>query len=182
MSQTYRVPGGVAVGVPSEGFVDLILKRLPNACPSCRLVISFYAELAPELPRAKRVAIQAGYRSAAGLTRALGRHGFPAPSKLAAWIRVLHWIQAWEDSKSPLVRQAWHQGIDPSVCHRTIRRVTRMSWSEIRELGLDHWLHRFGEVCGEHVRCELTTVLRCSGPTRRQKVSSDSFRSSQRST
>jgi hypothetical protein len=54
---------------------------------------------------------------------------------LAAWIRILTWVVAWEMEGTPLARAALLAGHDPAVRFRTVRDIVGCTWTELRDRG-----------------------------------------------
>lgn len=98
--------------------------------------------------RADLVALRLGLSSRFTLARLLKRYNLPCLTELKACFRVLRWIRRWEAETVPLARQALHDGQDPAIWYRTVRRVTGRSWSEVRQRGrpavLEEWRQRYG--------------------------------------
>lgn len=104
---------------------------------------------------ADQIAIGVGLRNRLQLSRSLGRHGLPPVSVLRDWARFLYWLGEWEAGGLALSSQAWGSGKEPSVCYRTVRRVTAMSWREARALSAAEWSLRFGAILEAHHHCPV---------------------------
>ena len=59
----------------------------------------------------------------------------PDHEELAGWVRVLNWILWTQDAPVALERIAISGGLEPSVCCRTVRRLTGATWTEARSRG-----------------------------------------------
>lgn len=128
------------------------MNRLPLVCEPCRRMVLCLAGLAPAVPCLREVARELDC-ARWELGRSVGLHGFPPVPVLKDWIRLLKWLFEWDRRRIPLERQAFAAEMEPSVCHRTIRRVTGRTWCEARDLGFEHWAVAFRtQVLGE-VRC-----------------------------
>jgi hypothetical protein len=129
-----------------RGFKELqaiLLAGRPGLCDPCVRLWTLLARTAPDTVTVARCAEQLGYRNRHQFSRWLGRHGYPPFLELLDWSRVLAWLLEVDRSATSLARQAWADGVDPSVCYRTVRRLTGANWTRIRELGLDFWAARF---------------------------------------
>ena len=97
-------------------------------------------ELAPRIGESNRFA----------LARLLRREGLPPLHSLAAWTRVLSWIDNAEQSGCSLCQLAFHCKKDPAVCYRTVKRVTGLGWEAVRRRGSRRLIAEFVAHCGPH--------------------------------
>lgn len=97
-----------------------------------------------------------GLRSRHQLLYQLHRDGLPPYRDLANWIRLAFWMAEVDSGEVSLCRAALTAGHDPAFRYRVIRRVTGITWTELRPRGL-LWLME-----------EL--VARCSRPARGANV------------
>ncbi len=107
-----------------------------------------------------RVAKLLGFGSRFDLARALAKEGLPTFGRLAAWITILVWTWNWEHRHVALGPTAISSGRDPSVCYRLVRRITKRSWTTVRELGTRWVLENLLEECcyrGEYTRAPRRT-------------------------
>ena len=81
------------------------------------------------------VAERVGLSSRFALGRMMRREGLPALPELAAWISVLSWIRNLEHSKVSLFALATHCGKSPATCYRVVRRLTGLTWTELKARG-----------------------------------------------
>lgn len=142
----------------SPALADLVTEQLAAACDSCCSVVVRMVALVPQVHDCDQMAKRLGYDGRTELSPALGRHGFPPLNPLEDWIMALRLLDNWERTHAPLVRQAWNNGVEPSVLHRTIRRVTGTGWTEARDTGLLHWVQVFGIRVGDHLKCHYRTL------------------------
>jgi hypothetical protein len=80
-------------------------------------------------------AVSVGIRNRYQLGRILHREGLPCLEELAAWIRLLNWVTAWEASGVPLSRSALSSLRDPSPMFRLVERLTGQTWTQVRSRG-----------------------------------------------
>lgn len=121
----------------------MLLAGRPGLCDRCVMLWSLLAQTAPGVMTVTRCAELLGYRNRYQLSRWLGRHGYPPFLELLDWVRVLAWLLEADRGATSLVRQAWADGVEPSVCYRTVRRLTGANWTHTRELGLDFRIELF---------------------------------------
>jgi len=88
-----------------------------------------------------------GFPSRFALARMLRREGLPGLQELAAWISVLGWVVAAERSRVSLFVIAGHSGRSPPVCYRTVRRLTGLTWAQLRARGSPWVLRLFIDRC-----------------------------------
>jgi DNA-binding phage protein len=93
------------------------------------------------LHSAEAVARASGFASRHQLHRFLKSRGLPSVRTLSAWVRVA----LLTDSAQPLEDIAWSEGIDPSVDHRRLRRLTGMTCRTARQSDVDSVLRRLGD-------------------------------------
>jgi hypothetical protein len=77
----------------------------------------------------------AGFRNRDQLRRTLEADGLPSLENLAGWIRVIGWVVDAEDHGLALSRSALRDGKYPVSCYRTVERLTRTTWREVRLRG-----------------------------------------------
>jgi hypothetical protein len=83
----------------------------------------------------QRLIASLGLRNRHQLTRLLARENLPPLECLAAWIRVLLWVTAWERHSTTLAAASLIDGEDPAIRFRTIRRVANCTWNELKTRG-----------------------------------------------
>src|SRR5690242_724691 len=103
-----------------------------------------------ELPPAAEVATLVGMRSRFQLARALRQDGLPPLEELSAWARVLYWLFQAEGTGASLHRLARRTQLDAATAYRLVRRVTRLRWTELRQIGLAAAVQRLRARC--HVK------------------------------
>lgn len=94
-----------------------------------------------------------GFETRHQLSRWLGKHGLPTFRTLTDWARLIAALRRWQEDGSPLVRQAWDSGLEPSVCYRSIRRAAGMGWHGVRTAGLTVWHYRWDMSIRSRARC-----------------------------
>jgi hypothetical protein len=140
------------------------------------LLLSTYLEvglgwLRPSTKAAVRFLVAAGGSPAsmAGLLRASGcrdrhqlayclrRDGLPPLRQLAAWIKLLTWAADHELGGTSLCKLALAEAGDPAVRYRLVKRLTRLTWTQVSHRG-------FAWVGGEFLaKCEAPPAY---NPTR----------------
>jgi hypothetical protein len=103
--------------------------------PEGRRLVSTLVARNGRLGPMHRLTAALGVRNRHQLTRLLARENLPPLESLAAWIRVLLWVIAWEKHGTPLARARGHGYEDPALRFRTIRRVADCTWTELQSRG-----------------------------------------------
>ena len=147
----------------AEPLANMMLSLIPGACHGCRDAMRAIAGSAPSKVSASQLALLLGLTSRHSLFQAMGSHRLPPIARLRDWARFLYWLVGWERRHTPLVRQAWTDGLDPSVCFRTVRRLTGMNWTRARELGVAHWLGHLRRELGA-LACESGLAAKAEDP------------------
>lgn len=96
------------------------------------------------------VARRLGFPSRFALARMLRRQGLPGLRELGAWISLLRWLIAAERSEAPLFVIATRSRRCPAVCYRTVKRLTGLTWVQLRARGSAWALRRFIARCQSH--------------------------------
>src|SRR6267154_5472084 len=96
---------------------------------------------------AAEVAGVLGLPSRFALGRMLLRQGLPGLRELAGWIGVLEWVRATERSNASLFVIATRSHRNPAVCYRTVRRLTGLTWVELKARGSSWALRLFIDRC-----------------------------------
>ena len=134
---------------PNRVGASFLRGALAAACPRCNGVIDVLSSAGATPLSASQCARGAGFRSRVELASHLASHGLPPFRGLRDCVRVLTWLLVWEDGRVPLMRQGYSTGREPSVCYRTVKRVTGMTWRESRALGFNSWLGILGGRVGD---------------------------------
>ncbi len=108
--------------------------------------------------RANVFAVAVGLRDRYHLARLLHREGLPSLEELAAWIRLITWVAAWEERRMPLSAAALASLRDPSPMFRLVDRLTGRAWTEVRSLGSDWVLLRMLERCRHSSKADYKRV------------------------
>jgi hypothetical protein len=96
---------------------------------------------------AAEVAARLGLANRYALARLLHNEGLPSYRRIAGWIRVLALVMAWEESHRSLSRSALDRADDPAAYSRTVRRITGLTWTEVRNRGSAWVIATFLEEC-----------------------------------
>ena len=112
---------------------------LPHLSVRAQAILDALLLSGGRLGTARELAPQIGEPNRFALARLLRREGLPPLHSLAAWMRVLTWVERAEESGSSLCELAFRCKTDPAVCYRTVKRVTGLSWGALRRRG-SHWL------------------------------------------
>lgn len=91
----------------------------------------------------------ARYENRYVLYRQLKHDGLPPIRDLAAWIKVLLWLQDAEAGRTSLFRLALDGDDQPETCYRLVHRITGLTWVQAKREGFDLMLARFLDHCRE---------------------------------
>lgn len=131
--------------MPPLQLTNLLQSALPGLSADGRAVISALGCFNGETRSPTLVATLVGMRSRYQLARALRRDGLPPLAELAAWTRVLYWVNEAECSGASLLQLARQDHLDATVAYRLVYRTTRLRWSEVRRAGLRAMVRRLGD-------------------------------------
>jgi hypothetical protein len=115
--------------------VKLIEAAVPWLTPQAHAVLVNLALRNGHPGPANEFAVFAGFRNRFQLVRLLQREALPNLEELAGWVRIIAVVHRWEASGTSLFRAAYDSGHDPRSLHKTIQRLTKRPWSEVRGLG-----------------------------------------------
>jgi hypothetical protein len=73
--------------------------------------------------------------------------GLPPLHRLSGWITLLQWTWDRAENEVSLSQAALRAGREPAACYRLVRRITGMSWTNVRTAGPDWVVARFLEEC-----------------------------------
>jgi hypothetical protein len=135
----------------------LLAAALPTGSPESRLVLRTLVDSGGRVGNASMFAAALRMGSRFRVARLLRREALPQLEELAAWVRVFGWILWTQDGPVALERIAITEGLEASVCCRTVRRLTGATWTETRTRGPD-WL-------------VAVLAARCEGLAERQRGS-----------
>ena len=124
-------------------------------CPACQVLWTVLIHQRLQDLSSANCADAMGLRNRYQLSRWLGQHHYPSFGSLVDWIKVWAWLQEWEVNVTPLAQQAWNSGVEPSVCYRTVRRVSKARWSDVCRSGLADWELRFKKEVRDSLLCCL---------------------------
>lgn len=136
--------------MPPLPLTTLLQTALPGISRGSRAVMHTLGCFNGELPPAAEVATLVGMRSRFQLARALRQDGLPPLEELSAWARVLYWLFQAEGTGASLHRLARRTQLDAATAYRLVRRVTRLRWTELRQIGLAAAVQRLRARC--HVK------------------------------
>jgi hypothetical protein len=120
---------------------------LPHPSMRVRVVIDALLLSGGSIGSATKVAARLGMPSRFALSRMLRRHGLPGLRELATWISLLQWIIAAERSKVPLFIIAIQARKSPAVCYRIVKRLTGLTWVQLKARGSPWALRLFIARC-----------------------------------
>ena len=127
---------------------ELIYQLVPHISPVSRATIATLCLWGGALVRSEAIAGHVGVASRHALARELRRDGLPGPGRLGAWIDVLGSVWQWEQHGRFDGTAADHDPVDPFVRYRRIRRMTGVTWRDLRARGLPWALAAFSSECG----------------------------------
>jgi len=93
------------------------------------------------------MARQLGLPSRYALGRLLQGQGLPGLRELAGWISILGWVIAAERSKVSLFVMATRSRRSPAVCYRMVKRLTGLTWVQLKNRGSPWALRLFIDRC-----------------------------------
>jgi hypothetical protein len=142
-------------------FEDQILVALPHLSARLGDVLHTLVLKPGSMHSAAKVARSIGLSSRFALARRMRREGLPALHQLAAWLRVLGWVTDAEHGTESLFMIATQSDKHPAACYRTVKRLTGLTWMELRALGTSGALRLFLRRCA---------AIRLAGPSRGLEV------------
>jgi hypothetical protein len=129
------------------GFEHTILVALPHLSARLGGVVHTLVLKSGSMHSATKVASAIGLSSRFALARRLRREGLPALHELAAWVRLLGWVTDAEQGTGSLFAIATQSDRDPAECYRTVKRLTGLTWVNLRALGTSGALRLFLRRC-----------------------------------
>jgi hypothetical protein len=93
------------------------------------------------------VARRLGLSNRFALARVMQRDGLPGLRELGAWVALLEWVAVAERSGMPLFAIAVRSHKSPAVCYRTVKRLTGLTWMQLKGRGWEWLLGRFLRRC-----------------------------------
>jgi hypothetical protein len=119
---------------------------------------------------ATTVARSIGVSSRFAFARTMRREGLPALHELAAWVRLLVWVSRAEHGSRSLFDIATRSGRSPAVCYRTVKRLTGLTWVELRPRGFHGTLSLFLRRCETIKLSSGLQARHTQRPTRRRAM------------
>lgn len=124
-----------STGREKQALALLLLATLPLRSVDSRRIVQALVTTAGRLRGAEELAASVGMANRFQVARTLRRESLPQIEELSAWVRLLAWSLRFEAHPTSLARIALDEGLDLSVCIRTIRRLTGTTWTDVRTLG-----------------------------------------------
>jgi hypothetical protein len=148
------------------GDVTALQLRLYRAFPHLtfrtRAILDALLLTSAGIGSAGRVARLVGLPSRFALGRMMRREGLPGLRELADWVSVLEWVSAAERTKASLFALATRSHKSPAVAYRVVKRLTGLTWAQLKARG-SPWLLRLfvgrcqalcsKSLCGPSLRC-----------------------------
>ena len=122
--------------MPPLPLTALLETNLPRLSRNGRAIVGALGCFNGKPQSPSQVASLIGLRTRFQLARALRREGLPPLEELAAWTRVLYWLQEAERTDASLFNLAQQAGIDPAIAYRLVHRTTGIRWVQARRAGL----------------------------------------------
>lgn len=122
-----------------------LIPRASEVCDRCDALWQALAAY-PRSPSPGSTARTLGFRNRSQFGRWLYRHGHPQLQELRDWFRVARWLNHNAFEHRGLVHEACEVGLEPSVCYRTVHRLTGQGWSLVSGVQRPAWLDRFKSV------------------------------------
>jgi hypothetical protein len=113
----------------------LLLAALPLRSGDATRVVEALSASGGLLDDSQGFAVSLDMGSRFRVARVLRRESLPQVEELAAWVRLIGWLARWEASPGSLSRMALDDGLEMSVCCRTVRRLTGATWTQARARG-----------------------------------------------
>jgi hypothetical protein len=135
-------------GLEVDAVRRLLLATLPLASAESVRVIEALVQSGGLLHDTQRFAVDLQMGSRYRVARLLRRESLPQLEELAAWIRLVRWLVRWERGSGSLSRIALDDGLETSVCCRTVRRLTGTTWTEARNRGPEWAILLLVQRCG----------------------------------
>ncbi len=127
-------------------FVDQVHAALPHLSIRAQAILDALLLSDGTIPSATKVAGFMGLSSRFALARLVRHEGLPALHELSSWVSLLGWVTAAEQGKTSLFTIATRSGRSPALCYRTVKRLTGLTWVQLKARGslwvLGLFLHR----------------------------------------
>jgi hypothetical protein len=114
---------------------ELLRLALPELSRQGNAVVTAIVGMHAEEWTVDELAKSLGLSNRYAVERLLRREGLPSCAKLLGWVRILEWVLACEDDAASLCHLALSDGGDPAARYRTVKRITGLSWSQVRRGG-----------------------------------------------
>lgn len=122
---------------------------LPHLPAALVAVIDDIASTRGTMARTAAVACSLGLRNRFALARLMHQHGLPGLRELSSWMRVLGWLIEAEATGEPLFVIATRSGRCPAASYRLTKRLTGLTWTELRAHGLSWVAEKLTARCRE---------------------------------
>lgn len=130
-----QTPDGEGLLVSPAWIAQHLHTALPHLSVRAQAILDALLLNGGHLGTAGELAPHIGEPNRFALARMLRREGLPPLHSLAAWMRVLTWVERAEESGCSLCQLAFRCQTDPAVCYRTVKRVTGLRWGALRRRG-----------------------------------------------
>ena len=131
----------LAAGAAMTGLEKHLRAAFPHLSFRARAILDALLLDGGLISPAGRLSSLVGVTNRFALARMLQKEGLPPLHELAAWIRLLTWITSAEQEPASLFAIATHSGKSPAVCYRTAKRLTGLTWAQLRSRG-SRWVLR----------------------------------------
>lgn len=121
--------------------------ELPHLSLRAQAVLDSLLLTGGAMGTAQQLARDLGLRNRFQLARFLRKEGLPPLHELAAWTRVLGWLDCAERSGCSLCYLAFRAKRDPAACYRDVRHIAGVGWRELRQQGSRRLLADFLSRC-----------------------------------
>ncbi len=133
------------------GDVTRLRHQLYTAFPSLtfrtRAIVDALLLTSAGIGSAARVARLVGLPSRFALGRIMRREGLPGLRELADWVSVLEWVSAAERTEASLFTLATRSHKSPAVAYRVVKRLTGLTWLQLKARGSPWVLRVFVRRC-----------------------------------
>jgi hypothetical protein len=123
------------------GFEHQLHIALPHLTFRTRAIVDALLLTGAGIGAAGSVAPRVGLPSRFALGRLMHREGLPGLHELADWISLLEWVAGEERSGTSLFTLATRCHRNPAVAYRLVKRLTGLTWVQVKARG-SRWVLR----------------------------------------